>query len=81
MGGGGFGHALEACSKNFLSTSEWSDGNGAGVWVGAVRGGGVGGVGGEGGGGGVHALEACSKNFLSTSLPVSGAMGTVRGCG
>ena len=38
VGGGGFGHALEACSKNFLSTSEWSDGNGAGVWVGAVRG-------------------------------------------
>ena len=38
MGGGGFGHALEACSKNFLSTSEWSDGNGAGVWVEAVRG-------------------------------------------
>ena len=35
---GGFGHALEACNKNFLSTSEWSDGNGAGVWVGAVRG-------------------------------------------
>ena len=25
MGGGGFGQALEACSKNFLSTSEWSD--------------------------------------------------------
>ena len=37
VGGGGFGHALEACSKNFLSTSEWSDGS-AGVWVGAVRG-------------------------------------------
>ena len=34
VGAGGFGHALEACSnKNFLSTSEWSDGNGAGVGV------------------------------------------------
>ena len=31
MGGGGFGHALEACSKNFLSTSEWSGGRGEGI--------------------------------------------------
>ena len=81
MGGGGFGHALEACSKNFLSTSEWSDGNGAGVWVGAVRGWGVGG---EGGGGGVAegGLGTRWRPVVRTFyLPVSGAMGTVRGCG
>ena len=79
MGGGGFGHALEACSKNFLS---WAEGGLGTHWRPVVRtfylpvsGGGV------GGGGFGHALEACSKNFLSTSLPVSGAMGTVRGCG
>ena len=30
MAGGGFGHALEACNKNFLSTSEWSSGGGGG---------------------------------------------------